>query len=202
MKHVPGTAGYERSIDEFVTRSQALRFEAVCEDFLNFLPAAMPASILDVGAGAGQNAYALAQRGYRVTAIEPMEEFVAAAKATYADKHIEWANDSLPILNSQVTRESHYNLILAEGMWHHLNEVEQDASMSRLATLLKPGGVLALSLRNGPAGMGTHIHPTDATRIVAKSSTLDLRCIFRREHLPSIHKHKAGVTWARLVFQK
>ena len=66
---VRGTAGYERWISHFIENSQAFDFHEVCKSFIEFLPVA-PANILDVGAGAGQNAMALAQMGHSVVAVD------------------------------------------------------------------------------------------------------------------------------------
>ncbi|MFM7600712.1 MAG: class I SAM-dependent methyltransferase, partial [Pseudanabaena sp.] len=71
MEVVPGTEGYQRSIEPFIQTSQALSFNVVCSDFLRFIPAP-PCRVLDIGAGAGQNSAALAALGHAVTAVEPM----------------------------------------------------------------------------------------------------------------------------------
>ena len=172
MSSVPGTRGYQASVRDFVEVSQALKFHEVCRDFLEYLPEP-PARILDVGAGAGQNAAALAGSGYRVTAIEPVAAFRSAAQAAYPGIDVTWREDSLPSLNS-LNGQAPFDFILLDGVWHHLQAAERAEALSRLAELLCPGGKCALSLRNGPAGMGTHVFPTSANETVRQAMSTGL----------------------------
>lgn len=139
MNTVPGTAGYERSVERFVTTSRALRFRDVNRDFLAHLPSA-PARMLDVGCGAGQNAAALARMGHRVTAVEPLADFLAAARDAYADLPIDWLDDSLPTLEAIGPRNACFDFILVDAVWHHLDAIERAAAMRRLAGLLDDDG--------------------------------------------------------------
>ena len=101
MTLVPGTTGNETSIDEFIRVSRGLNFRDVCKDFIGFLPDTFH-PVLDVGAGAGQNAAALCKMGYALTAVEPLSELLTNASATYADLSIPWISDSLPVLSTLV----------------------------------------------------------------------------------------------------
>lgn len=201
MTTVPGTEGYERSIQRFVESSQALDFVEVCQDFLAHLPL-LPGRVLDAGAGAGQNAAAIAKMGHSVVAIEPMPAFLAAARATYAHLPIAWFHDSLPRLQRLGSEAAQFDFILVEGVWHHLNEGERSLALARFAHLLKTGGNCALSLRNGPPGMGTCVYATHADWTCQQAQAQGFECVFRIDHQPSIYAHKPDVTWSRLVLQK
>ena len=201
MTFVPGIEGYERSVQRFVESSQALDFAEVCRDFLDHLPL-LPGRVLDAGAGAGQNAAAIAKMGHLVVAIEPMADFLAAARATYANLPVTWIDDSLPKLQQLGSAPAQFDFILVDGVWHHLDEAARSRAISRFAFLLKPGGKCALSLRNGPAGMGTCIYPTDASCTLKQAQACGLECVFRLENQPSIFSHKKNVTWSRLVLLK
>ncbi|MEZ0211032.1 MAG: class I SAM-dependent methyltransferase [Methylophilus sp.] len=198
---VHGTAGYGRFIDHFIASSQALNFREVCVAFLEFLPATA-GRILDAGAGAGQNAMALAEMGHSVVAVEPMMEFLDAAREAYSQYPVVWHQDSLPALACLGADGNQFDFILAEGVWHHLNEAERGASLQRFSNLLKVGGKCALSLRNGPAGMGSHVFPTDAEHTIPLAANLGLTCVMRLKDQPSIFSFKPGVTWSRVVFEK
>lgn len=195
-----GVEGYERDVARFVASSQQLNFHETNRAFLPFLTAA-PAAVLDAGAGAGQNAAALAKLGHRVTAVEPMADFLAAAKATYRDLPVDWRGDSLPQLAS-LEGSPPFDFVLADGVWHHLSDAERGSAFVRLAALMNPGGRLAISLRNGPAGMGVRVFPTDVERTLAQAAEPGLRCVFRLENQPSLFAHKPDVRWARVVFEK
>ena len=201
MTTVPGTAGYDRSIQRFIASSQALDFAEVCQAFVDYLPP-LPGHVLDAGAGAGQNAAAIAKMGHAVVAVEPMPDFLAAARTTYADLSITWLNDSLPRLEQLGPAPAQFDFILVDGVWHHLDEAARDIAMARFALLLKPGGRCALSLRNGPAGLGTCIYPTDASWTIQQAQVCGLACVFCLENQPSIFSHKQDVIWSRLVLLK
>lgn len=198
---VSGTSGYERFIEGFIKSSQALDFHTVCKDFIEFLPTA-PANVLDAGSGAGQNAASLAQKAYSVTAVEPMEEFLNAAKLKYQNLTIKWLQDSLPHLKTLNSADKLFDFILIDGVWHHLSEMERQQAIQRFAGLLTRGGVIAISLRNGPAGMGNCIYETSTDNTVATAKNFGFKCIFRIENQPSIFKHKKNVFWSRLVLKK
>ena len=201
MTTVPGTAGYDRSIQQFIASSQALDFAEVCQAFVDYLPP-LPGHVLAAGAGAGQNAAAIAKMGHSVVAVEPMPDFLTAARTTYTDLPITWLDDSLPRLEQLGPAPAQFDFILVDGVWHHLDAAARAIAMARFAWLLKPGGRCALSLRHGPAGMGTCIYPTDARCTIQQAQACGLACVFCLENQPSIFSHKQDVTWSRLVLLK
>lgn len=201
MHPVPGTQGYERAARRFIEISQALSFHVVCKDFIGYLPPS-PGRILDAGAGAGQNAAALAAMGHAVVAVEPLKVLLDAARVTYAGLSVSWRRDSLPDLASLGERQRQFDVILVDAVWHHLDEAERQRALTRFAYLLDDGGVCALSLRNGPAGVGTCVYPTDASHTIAQANAVGLRCIMQLEDQPSLLPNKEDVIWAKLVLQK
>lgn len=201
MSTVPGTAGYNSAPQGFIAACQALRFDEACREFVRFLPPA-PARVLDVGAGAGQNAAALAALGHAVTAVEPMAEFLDAARATYPAAPVTWLDDSLPALGGLRPEAGGFDFILVAGVWHHLDATERKRAMARLAHLLARGGHCALTLRNGPPGMGTRVYATDAAETIRQAEDAGLSCVLRLENQPSRLGLKAGVSWARIVLRR
>lgn len=200
-RDVPGTAGYARAIDRFVAVSLGLDFASVCKAFIPHLPA-LPARILDLGAGVGQNAAALSEMGYAVVAVDPMEPFLAVARARYPNLPVAWLRDSLPRIESLGQGRDMFDFVLVEAVWHHLSPAERTGSLERMASLLAPGGRVAISLRNGPAGLGTRVFPTEASAVIAEAKKCGLACIHRQENQPSILPDKGNVRWARIVLEK
>ncbi len=198
---IAGIEGYKRFTEIFIESSQALDFNKACKDFLSFLPTS-PASILDIGTGAGQNAAALAKLGHKVTAVEPMPDFLSSAQTTYKDLNVKWLNGALPELTCISPNHPKFDFILINAVWHHLNEIERELAATRLSTLIKSGGRCAISLRNGLAGMGTRVYPTDSDITIKQFKGMGFNCILHLKNQPSVYSQKKDVNWSRIVLQK
>lgn len=201
IKMVSGTQGYERFIPLFIQNSQSLDFHVVCKDFINFLPF-NNSNILDLGSGAGQNSAALEKLGFNVTAIEPMLEFLNAAINTYKSTSIEWLNDSLPDIACLDSHESKFDFVLIDAVWHHLTKEERKKAANKISTVIKKNGRCAISLRNGPAGMGTRVFPTNSNSTIKLFEGFGFKCIFKLCNQASVLPHKEHVKWARVVLEK
>lgn len=198
---IPGIKGYEGGEARFIAATISLDFQTLYHDFLPFIPS-QPARILDLGAGIGKDAYAFAGMGHIVTAVEPLETFREEGQKRYASTAIEWIDDGLPLLNKLADRAACFDFILASGVWHHLDENEQGTALLKITTLLSSGGIFALSLRNGPAGLGTHVFPTNAAQTILQAKQCGLHCLLHLAEQPSMMAGKDKVVWAKLVLQK
>jgi len=196
-----GTEGYKNFIPQFIKSSQSLDFDVVCKDFIPFLPT-KPSRILDIGSGAGQNAAALAEKGFTVTAVEPIPEFLSASIEAFKCQSVNWLNGSLPDMACLVSDREQFDFVLINGVWHHINNIEREAAVIRLSALIKPGGRCAISLRNGPPGMGSRVFPTDAQFASDQFEKHGFECIFQIKNQSSILPNKENVIWSRIVLQK
>lgn len=199
--YVPGTEGYALAVRKFIEATMAIDFVELHRDFLPFIPK-KSARVLDVGAGIGRDAAVLAGWGHTVLAVEPTEEFRIEGKEMYGSLGIEWTDDSLPELEQLKDRTGDFDFILASAVWHHLDAKSQYRALERIAQLLDINGLFALTLRNGPAGIGTHVHPTDGRQVISDANQYGLAPILFLENQPSLIKNKEKVTWTKLVFQK
>ena len=166
QRKVAGTAGYDINAGELARQYEELRFEDVHRDVLHLLPAS-PAVVVDIGAGSGRDAAALAQRGHRVWAVEPTAELRAEGQRLHAGLPIEWRDDALPALRGLRGEERRYDLMLLSAVWMHLDAAERDEGMAALAELLAPGGVAILSLRHGPVPAGRRMFEVSAEETIA-----------------------------------
>lgn len=196
-----GIEGYERGIQLFIESCQTLDFHVVCKDFIEHLPP-KGGSILDAGSGAGQNAAALDSLGFNVTAIEPMPEFMNAARCSYNTTSVTWLEGSLPYLRCLGSSAQKYDFVLIEGVWHHLSEMERGQAAARISEVTKKHGKCAISLRNGPAGLGTRVYSTDPEQTIQLFKNNGFECIFKILDQDSILPHKENVKWSRIVLQK
>ena len=201
MAAVKGAKGYEANIEKFVEASANLDFASINQDFLRFLPVGN-ANVLDLGAGIGQNANALAKRGYNVIAVEPLGEFISIARELFPSSSITWVQDSMPALDKLCELTSTFEFILIDGVSHHLDSKERGLVIARFSGLLSDNGYCAISLRNGPAGVGTHVYPTSIVETKKQANTCGLACEVVSENLPSRVKNKNNVYWSRVVLRK
>ena len=200
-REVPGISGYAEVVPRFRERSESIAFHEIHRCILHLLPKP-GATVLDVGAGTGRDAAALAAMGHRVVAVEPMPQFLAAARAKHRSSRIRWVSDSLPALRRLPAEPARFDFVLCHAVWQHLSDAERAEAIAGVARLLKPDGVLALGLRHGPPGAGTHYFPARTERTVELAAAVDLAVELRLADQPSALPDKTHVTWTRLAFRK
>ena len=144
--------------------------EAAADDvqswMLDLLPTA-PATILDVGAGSGRDAAWLAAKGYEVIAVEPSANMRAAAARLHPEAKAHWISDTLPALGAVTRSGLSFDLILLSAVWMHVPAGDRPRAFRKLINLLKPGGLIAITLRHGPAEPERAIHPVSLAEVEA-----------------------------------
>jgi len=131
-----------------------------------------------------------------------MQEFLNAAQNTYKDIPVKWLSDSLPHITCLSSDAEQFDFVLIEGVWHHLDEIEREQAVMLLSKIIKKQGKCAISLRNGPAGVGTRVYPTDSIRTVEQFKKHGFECVLSLQNQSSILRHKENVKWSRIVLQK
>ncbi|WP_420839737.1 class I SAM-dependent methyltransferase [Colwellia maritima] len=136
-------------------------FEELHQSRSQFLPAIIEnpnAHILDLGGGSGRDAKYLGELAAKthkkdnqiqIIAVEPANELLAIGKKTTHGLKVKWLEDSLPELTHVSEQEISFDLILLSAVWMHIPPSDRDRSMRKLANLLKPGGIIVISLRHG-----------------------------------------------------
>lgn len=114
---------------------------------------------LDVGAGSGRDAAWLAAQGYEVVAVEPAAGMRTEGRRRHPDVKIRWLDDRLPGLSSVHGLALGFDLILLSAVWQHVAQVDRARAFRKLITLLKPGGLMLMTLRHGPAPADRPMHP-------------------------------------------
>jgi 2-polyprenyl-3-methyl-5-hydroxy-6-metoxy-1,4-benzoquinol methylase len=197
---IRGTQGYAEQVDELVERYEAMDFADKHEAVLHLLPET-PGRALDIGAGSGVDAAWLAQKGYRVAAVEPMNEFRSRAMALHPSPSIEWIDDSLPRLELILGRKQRFNLVMLTAVWMHLDQEERRLAMPNVASLLEPNGILLMSLRHGPVPKGRIMYEVSAEETIALAQASGLHTVLS-VLVPSAQgvNREAGIMWSRLAF--
>ena len=95
-------AWYDANAETVSARYEETAAEDIHAWLLDLLPA-IPATVLDVGAGSGRDAAWLAAKGYDVIAVEPSANMRVASARLHPTTRVHWINDTLPALGA-VTR--------------------------------------------------------------------------------------------------
>lgn len=152
---------------------------------------------LDVGAGTGRDAAWLASLGFDVVAVEPSAAMRAQAMALRADVAVRWLDDKLPEL-AQVRRlQRAFDLILLSAVWMHVPEADREQAFRTLIGLLKPGGLLAVTLRLGPAAPERGMRPVSEAEIERLARESDAVVVRRVE--AEDRQGRAEVRWVQMA---
>jgi len=155
---------YHRGFQEFTEAYEAFGFHDIHRDALPFIPKA-PGLLLDIGAGSGRDAAWFAAAGWEVVAVEPAGALRGHAAKLHPAAQIRWVDDRLPGLANVHRLGIGYDLIWLSGVWQHVPPEDRGRAMRKMATLLKPGGRMVLTLRHGPAPEDRPMWPVDAYEV-------------------------------------
>ncbi|MFJ6012875.1 class I SAM-dependent methyltransferase [Streptomyces sp. NPDC092952] len=192
-----GTAGYAEAADALAVQYEEVTFDEVHRDVLHLVPAG-PGRILDVGAGTGRDAAALAARGHGVVAVEPTKELRAHGERIHVHSGVEWVDDLLPDLRLS-RHPGRFDAVFVTAVWMHLDAGERRRAMARIAALLVPGGRFFVNLRHGPVPDGRRMFAVSADETVELGAAYGLRVVHRSERA-DLHG-RGGVRWSSLVFR-
>lgn len=199
-KPLSGTEGYAKEAEALTQRYERLTLEQVHGDVLPLFPKP-PASVLDIGAGTGRDAAALAARGHKVVvAVEPTKELREHGQKVHAAHKIKWVDDGLPELDKVLDLDRRYDLVLLTAVWMHLDKDQRAAAMASVASLTAPGGRIVLSLRHGPVPEGRRMFPVTAAETVALAEGQGLTTLYNKPR-PDM-QGREGVSWTWLVFER
>jgi 2-polyprenyl-3-methyl-5-hydroxy-6-metoxy-1,4-benzoquinol methylase len=158
-----------------------------------------PGFACDIGAGSGRDANWLAAKGWDVVAVEPSSAMRHASMAA-SHPNVTWLDDSLPHLSKLRSLGHRFDLILLSAVWVHVPPTARERAFRILSELLKPSGVLVISLRHGSdqdenAQRGFHPVSADEVLEFAKRRAVALTDRF---NVPD--QSRSHVTWEMLVF--
>ena len=124
--------------------------------------------------------------GHQVVAVEPVDEMREGARKLHPSPRIEWLADALPALGAACGRAARrFDVVLVTAVWMHLDESQRAEAMPAVASLVRPGGVLILSLRHGPMPAGRRMFEVSAEETIALAAREGLR-------MPRQHGHRLG----------
>jgi SAM-dependent methyltransferase len=178
--------------------AQAAAYEAIdparLHGWLTGLLPTAPALVLDVGAGSGRDAAWLTRLGHDVVAVEPSAGLRAEAARHHDGTSVRWVADSLPALTLRLGLA--FDLILLSGVWQHVVPAERARALRKLLGLLRPGGVLAVTLRQGPAEAARAMHAvslTELEQLARELGAMVVRTVETPDH-PVLHRPRSCET--------
>lgn len=192
-------AGYDASADELLDRYDRLGSEAIHAGVSRFLPEA-GGVVLDVGAGSGRDAAWLRGRGLDVVAVEPARRMREGAQARRSDPGTRWIDDRLPELGAVHALGLSYDAILLSAVFMHVPPADRPKAFRRLTALLKPGGVLLMSVRTGTGPPGRPMWPVAQAEIEALARRQGLAVLEVGER-PD-HQGRDDVHWTIFVLRQ
>jgi SAM-dependent methyltransferase len=180
-----GTTGYGQAADVLAQQYESVTFTEVHAEALHLFPTE-PSRILDIGAGSGRDAAALAKLGHQVVAAEPTPELRAHGQHLHSPLKIEWVADGLPDLEIVHRRGLKFALILLTAVWMHLDQQERPQAMESIVNLLAPEGTVIMTLRHGPLPEGRHMFDISAAETIAMAERFGLHVVHHSAR-PDLH---------------
>lgn len=195
-------AGYSTEADALFQRYESRDAAGIHAPWVHLFPAP-PARILDIGAGTGRDAAWLASLGHRVLAVEPTDALRTGAAKLHPDPDITWIDDILPGLTVTRALGETFDLILMHAVWMHLTEAERIEGMTNVASLLAPGGRIAMSLRHGEVPEGRRMFDVTGAETIALAAEHRLSNLMqdRADSIQAENRAKQ-IEWTKLVFEK
>lgn len=193
-------AGYAAEGPDIISRFEAIAPEELYRQVERVMPD-RPQSVLDIGAGTGRDAAWFVAKGARVVAVEPVSELRAAGQALHKSPNIEWLDDALPALSKTVARSERFELILLSGVWQHLDAPMRKTAMQNLRKLIKAGGTLIISVRDGLGTPSRPVFPADVDDTIEMANKENFQ-LQLHQSADSVQKtnRNAGVKWTWLAF--
>ena len=191
-------AWYDANAELASHRYESVAFERVHGWLADLLPKP-PAAVLDVGAGSGRDAAHLSALGYDVVAVEPSARMRELARARHDDPRIQWRDDRLPALKDTFSTGLSFDAILVSAVWMHLAPTDRPRAFRKLITLLKPGGLLAITLRDGPDDDQRGFHPVSVDEL--RRLATDHGAYVERESTNADHMGRGDVRWRQVAIR-
>lgn len=196
--HLDHIAAYDAQADTLAAEYEALDPSGYRETFTALLPASEGRLALDVGAGSGRDATWLADLGFEVVAAEPSAAMRAAGQRHHPGYRVRWLDDRLPALDATHALGLSFDVILLSAVWQHVPPSDRRRAFRKLATLLRPGGLLVVTLRLGPAPPDRPMHEVSLGEVEALAREHGLG-IAKLEHRLGDAVRRPGVSWTTVA---
>ena len=193
----PAISFYDRDAETLARAYDAIDFDKLHGLLQPFLP--KEGRILDVGAGSGRDARALAERGLEVVAVEPSVGMRREAARHPPSPKILWTEDSLPDLTT-IPDFPDFSLILVSAVWMHIPPPLRGRALHRLSRLLLPEGHLYLTFRSVPDDPERGMAPVSLPDTLRSARECGLSLLLSNTSGDLLGR--SGVSWSALLLRK
>jgi protein-L-isoaspartate O-methyltransferase len=190
-------ATYDREAAAFAKQYEVLSAGSAWAPIRELLPLSPGRLALDVGAGSGRDAAWLNGYGLEVIAAEPAEGMRREGMKRHPG--LRWVDDRLPELAAVHRLGLSFDLILLSAVWMHVAPSARPRAFRKLVTLLKPSGLVVVTLRRGPCEPGRIMHPVSLGEIEMLARDHGL-AVVRVLHV-SDAMGRPGVTWTTVCLR-
>mgnify|MGYP001815025296 FL=1 len=142
------TRFYDKNANQLSDKYNSLDAEVVHRAWLKDHLPSTAGLACDIGAGSGRDANWLASQGWDVIAVEPSCEMRKLAQER-SHANVTWLDDALPGLEKLRRLGHRFDLILVSAVWMHVAPMKRERAFRIISELLKPSGVLVITLRHG-----------------------------------------------------
>jgi SAM-dependent methyltransferase len=190
-------SAYGQGAAEFGMRWEAISAPLIWEPVRDLLVLKPGGLALDIGAGSGRDAAWLASLGLNVVAVEPAEGMRLEGSVLHPE--LRWVDDRLPELTAVHRLGLSFDLVLLSAVWMHLRPAERPRAFRKMATLLKPGGVMVVTLRRGPSEPGRPMYEVSLGEVEALARDHGL-AVLRAVSQPDV-LGRADVNWTTVCLR-
>lgn len=200
MPRHPSLAGYAEDAAALISSYESRPFTVVFEPFLHVFPQT-PCRLLDIGAGTGRHAAALARLGHKVVAVEPTRELREAGRVLHRDAPVTWVDDTLPELAAlRGELAGPYDCVLMAAVMMHFDGGERERVMRRVAELAAPGGRFIATFRHGPVPPGRRMFEVGLDEAAALGARHGFSLVDHATGRDTANRE--GVSWLMLCMEK
>ena len=176
---------------------EVLQTDALLAWAADLLPEGRPA-VLDVGAGSGRDSAWFAGCGADVVTVEPSAAMREEGQKRHSDQRLRWVDDALPSLLHTSRLGISFDLILLSAVWQHVSPGDRRRALRKLVALLKPGGLLLVTLRLGEPEAGRGMHPVGVEELTRLAREHGLAVV--RSHEMADLLNRSDVRWVGMAF--
>jgi SAM-dependent methyltransferase len=199
-----GVPYYDVHAQQLTEQYESLEAHAVHHWLMDLLPTGVNSRALDVGAGSGRDAAWLVSRGFEVWAVEPSEVMRQEAQKRHTEAATTWLDDHLPELERTRMAASQqgvsFDFILMSAVWMHLAPQLRETAFKNLMSLLAEGGILAVTLRCGPAPAERQMYEVteeEIRQLSAEYGATVLRCLSAPDQ-----SGRSEISWIQMALRK